>query len=363
MNRHKSMRRGMTLFVFQILTACYLLSFVMLLLMSKLFPVYYSHWMLRPLLPIGIVLAASALVGGVLSYFLTKHFFKPMAELMCATKAVAEGDYSVRVKTERMLVDLKEYHSPVNEFEDFVDSFNKMAEALGSVEMLRSDFVNTISHEFKTPVVSIRGYAKLLQNPDLSEEQRTEYTNTIIQESLRLSSMSSNILLLSRYEHTEVLTGKTVFSLDEQIRDCIQLQSRAWLEKDIVLSGELESVMFYGNQDILSHIWSNLLSNAIKFTPRGGSISVGLTQRDGAVEIRFSDSGIGMDKEALSHIYEKFYQADTSRQSAGNGLGLSIVRRIVDLCGGEIGVESEPGHGTTFTVTIPAEPLPLAEGI
>lgn len=360
MNRHKNMRRAMTWFVFQIIVACYLLSFVMLLLLATLFPDTYKYWMLRPLLLIGIVLAASAMVGGIISFFLTKHFLKPMSKLMDATKAVAAGDYSVRVVTEKVLLDIKDYHSPVNEFEDFVDSFNKMAEALGSVEMLRSDFVNTISHEFKTPVVSIRGYAKLLQDPNLSEEQRREYTDIIIQESQRLTAMSSNILLLSRYEHTDVLTDKTVFSLDEQIRDCIQLQSRAWMEKNIILSGDLESVMFYGNPDILNHLWSNLLSNAIKFTPDGGAISVTLAQKDGVVTVRFCDSGIGMDAEALSHMYEKFYQADTSRTAAGNGLGLSIVKRIVTLCGGEISAESEPGLGTTFTVTIPAEPLPLA---
>ena len=353
----------MTLFVFQIQASSLILTFLFLFFLSKLFPDTYTHWMVRPLLLIGILLAACSVVGTVISFFLTKHFLKPMSELMDATKAVAAGDYSVRVGTERMLLDIKEYHSPVNEFEDFVESFNKMAEALGSVEMLRSDFVNTISHEFKTPVVSIRGYAKLLQDPNLTDDQRREYTDTILQESQRLSSMSSNILLLSRYEHTEVLTGKTVFSLDEQLRDCIQLQSRAWLDKDIILSGELESVMFYGNPDIMNHLWSNLLSNAIKFTPAGGAVSVSLTQREGAVVVRFSDSGIGMDEETLSHIYEKFYQADSSRQSDGNGLGLSIVKRIVTICGGDIAVESEPGLGTTFTVTIPAEPLPPAEGV
>ena len=363
MNRHKSLRRGMTLFVFQILVASVTTTALILFLLTKILPEQYAHWLSRPLLLIALALSVSAIIGTILSGFMTKHFMRPMSELMTATKAVAAGDYSVRVATERMLVDIEKYKSPVNEFEEFVDSFNKMAEALGSVEMLRSDFVNTISHEFKTPVVSIRGYAKLLQDPNLTEEQRREYTDTIIQESLRLSTMSSNILLLSRYEHTDVLTEKTVFSLDEQLRDCIQLQSRAWMEKDIILSGELESVMFYGNPDIMNHLWSNLLSNAIKFTPAGGAISVGLTRQDGAVVVRFSDSGIGMDEEALSHIYEKFYQADSSRQSAGNGLGLSIVKRIVTLCGGDIAVESEPGLGTTFTVTIPAEPLPQAAGV
>lgn len=360
MKRHKNLRRATTWFVVQILVACYLLSFAALFLLAKLFPDTYTHWMLRPLVLIGIVFVASAMVGSILSAFYAKHFLKPMSELMDATKAVAAGDYSVRVATEKMAVDIKEIHSPMNEFENFVDSFNKMAEALGSVELLRSDFVNTISHEFKTPVVSIRGYAKLLQDPNLSEEQRREYTDIIIQESQRLTAMSSNILLLSRYEHTDVLTDKTVFSLDEQIRDCIQLQSRAWMEKNIILSGNLENVMFYGNPDILNHLWSNLLSNAIKFTPNGGAVSVTLARKDGMVTVRFCDSGIGMDEEALNHMYEKFYQADASRTAAGNGLGLSIAKRIVTLCGGEISAESEPGLGTTFTVTIPAEPLPLA---
>ncbi len=363
MKRHKSLYRATTWFVIQVLVSAILLGYLLLFLMAKLFPDTYAQWLLRPMVLIGIVLITSAIVGSILSVFFTRHFLSPMAEIMEATKTVASGDYSVRVATEKRTVDIKEIHGPLNEFEDFVDSFNKMAEALSSVEMLRSDFVNTISHEFKTPVVSIRGYAKLLQDPNLTDGQRKEYTDTIIQESLRLSAMSSNILLLSRYEHTEMITEKTVFLLDEQIRDCIQLQSRDWMDKDITLSGELESVMFYGNPDFLNHLWSNLLSNAIKFTPAGGAISVSLAQRDGAVVVRFSDSGIGMDEEALSHIYEKFYQADASRRSAGNGLGLSIVKRIVDLCGGEIAVESEPGLGTTFEITLPAAPLPLAEGI
>lgn len=351
----------MTGFVFQILVGSYALTFVMLFLLAKLFPDTYMNWLLRPLLLIALVLIACAIVGGILSFFLTKHFLKPLDELMTATKAVAEGDYSVRVYTEKMLVDIDEYHSPVNEFEDFVDSFNKMAESLGSVEMLRTDFINTISHEFKTPVVSIRGFAKLLQNPNITEEQRKLYTDTIIQQSLQLSTMSANILLLSQYERTETLTGKTLYSLDEQLRDVISLQSREWLEKDIALEGHLESVTYYGNPDIMAHVWSNLLSNAIKFTPNKGSIQVCLRQEDRTATVCFRDSGIGMDKEALSHIYEKFYQADASRRSQGNGLGLSIVKRIVTLCGGNISAVSEPGKGTEFTVTLPLETPPGAE--
>ena len=358
MNRHKSLRRGMTLFVFQILVASVATTALILFVLTKILPEHYAHWLTRPLLLIALALSSSALIGTVLSGFMTKHFMQPLSELMAATKAVAEGDYSVRVATKRMLVDIEEYKSPVNEFEEFVESFNTMAEALGSVEMLRADFINTISHEFKTPVVSIRGFAKLLQNPDLTEEQRKLYTDIIIQQSLQLTTMSSNILLLSHYERAEALTGKISYSLDEQLRDAIRLQSKDWLDKDITLEGHLSPVTYYGNPDIMAHVWSNLLSNAIKFTPEKGLIQVCLTRDNDSVTVRFRDNGIGMDQKSLSHIYEKFYQADSSRKSQGNGLGLSIVKRIVTLCKGDISVASEPGKGTEFTVTLPLETPP-----
>ena len=360
MNRHKSLRNATTWFVFGILLASVLLTWLILFLARVILPGHYALLLLHPILLTAIVLFVSAIIGGILSYALSKWYLRPLSDLITATKAVAEGDYSVRVATDKLPVDIKEYRNPVNEFEIFVESFNKMAESLGSVEMLRTDFINTISHEFKTPVVSIRGFAKLLQNPDITEEQRKLYTDTIIRESLRLSSMSSNILLLSRYEHTSVLTDKQVFSLDEQIRESIRLQSADWMDKNIILEGNLEPVTYYGRPDILTHLWSNLLSNAIKFTPDGGSITVDLTRQPETVTVRFRDTGIGMDAEALAHIYEKFYQADSSRQSAGIGLGLSIVRRIVTLCNGEISVSSEPGKGTEFAVTLPMEHPPVS---
>lgn len=358
MNRHKSLHRAMTIFVFSILVLSAAMTGLLLFLLSIFLPDQYAHFLLRPLFSILLSLTVSAAIGSVLSLFLTKHFLKPMSKLMEATKAVAAGDYSVRVVTERMVVDFEEYHSPVNEFEDFVDSFNKMAEALGSVEMMRSDFINTISHEFKTPVVSIRGFAKLLQNPDLTQEQRKLYTDTIIDHSLQLSTMSANILLLSQYERTETIPDKVSYSLDEQLRDTIRLQSKAWLDRDITLEGHLQSVNFYGNPDIMAHVWANLLSNAIKFTPTGGTIQVCLAQTDSSLVVRFRDSGVGMDPETLAHIYEKFYQADTSRKSEGNGLGLSIAKRIVTLCGGTIEATSAPGEGTEFAVTLPMGPPP-----
>jgi signal transduction histidine kinase len=292
---------------------------------------------------IGIVLVAATVVGSVLTVPLSRHYLKPLDELMAATKAVADGDFSVRIEED----------TAIGEFREYIHSFNKMAQSLGSLELLRSDFINTISHEFKTPVVSIRGFAKLLQNPNLTEEQKKLYTDTIITQSQRLTTMSANILLLSQYENTQTMTGREVYSLDEQIRQCIHLQERSWLQKDIQLSGDLEPVSYYGNPDILSHLWSNLLSNAIKFTPQGGEIAIFLTQKDDQIEARFRDSGVGMDEETQKHLYEKFYQGDSSRQSDGNGLGLAIVKRVVTLCEGTIAVHSQPGQGTEFIVTLP----------
>jgi signal transduction histidine kinase len=346
-NRHKNIRRATIWLVAQImLSSALIIALLMVLLYQVLSP---SDSILRhPLIVIGIVLFAATVVGSVLTIPLSRHYLKPLDELMAATKAVADGDFSVRIAED----------SAIGEFREYIQSFNKMAQSLNSLEMLRTDFINTISHEFKTPVVSIRGFAKLLQNPDLTDEQKKLYTDTIITQSQRLTSMSANILLLSRYENTQTMTGQESYSLDEQIRQCIHFQERAWLQKDIQLSGDLEPITYYGNPDILNHLWSNLLSNAIKFTPQGGAITITLTQTGDTIRATFRDTGIGMDEATQAHIYEKFYQGDRSRQSDGNGLGLSIVWRIVTLCGGTIDLNSAPGQGSEFIVCLPVTQAP-----
>ena len=221
--------------------------------------------------------------------------------------------------------------------------------------MLQSDFVNTFSHEFKTPLISIRGFAKLLQNPDLSAEQRATYAGTIARESERLAAMSTHILELTQYENTEIVSGKTLYSLDEQLRRCIHQQERSWLQKGLTVEGDLDRADYYGNEELVEHIWSNLLSNAIRFTPAGGQITVVLRRGEGEVTVSVSDTGIGMDEETQRHIFDRFYRAAPYPDDRGNGLGLSIVRRVVTLCGGRVTVFSRPGNGSTFTVTLPAE--------
>ncbi|MBE6940057.1 MAG: HAMP domain-containing histidine kinase [Ruminococcaceae bacterium] len=318
-----------------------LIEYIVSLFDISLRPDAYSIWI--PL----IGLAVSIIMGTVLSILIGIWFLRPLSELMTATRMIADGDFTVRVPERK------------NQWEigEFVRGFNKMAEELNSLEILRTDFVNTFSHEFKTPIISIRGFARLLQSEHLTAEQRRTYTDTIIRESERLAAMSTNILLLTQYENTEIVSGKEEYALDEQIRQCIHLQERAWLEKEITLDGELEPVRYYGNEELISHIWSNLIANAIRFTPAGGTISVTLRRGAEGVEVTVADSGIGMEEETLQRIYDKFYKADTAGQSAGNGLGLAIVRRAVQLCGGTIAVQSRPGEGTTFTVCLPEQTM------
>ena len=189
---------------------------------------------------------------------------------------------------------------------------------------------------------------------DLTPQQRQTYTDTVVQQSERLAAMSTHILELAQYENTEIVSGKAVYSLDEQLRRCVRQQERDWLKKGLTVEGDLDRVDYYGNEELAEHIWSNLLSDAIRFTPAGGQITIVLRQGEGEVTVSVSDTGIGMDEDTQQHIFDKFYRAAPYSDIRGNGLGLSIVRRAVALCGGQIAVFSRPGKGSTFTVTLPA---------
>ena len=300
-----------------------------------------SYTLLWPIL----ILSVSAILGVLLAIFIFRGYLAPLSRLMQATQSVAEGDYTVRV----------DMRGARGEVAEYIRSFNKMAEELSSVALLRMDFVNTFSHEFKTPLISIRGFAKLLQNDDLTSEQRRTYTDTVVQQSERLAAMSTHVLELARYENTEIVSDKTLYSLDEQLRRCVRQQEREWLKKSLTVEGDLDPVDYYGNEELVEHIWSNLLSNAIRFTPAGGQITVVLRRGEGEITVSVSDTGIGMDEETQRHIFDRFYRAAPYPDDRGNGLGLSIVRRVVTLCGGRVTVFSRPGNGSTFTVTLPAE--------
>lgn len=270
---------------------------------------------------------------------------RPMNDLVHAMHAVSQGDFSVRVDADDVPGDMGE----------LVSSFNDMATELGGLEMFRKDFINNFSHEFKTPIVSIRGFAKQLERDDLTDEQRREYLDIIVTESDRLANMASNVLLLSKLENQTIVTDREDYRLDEQLRRCVLLLEKQWSEKELEPDVELEEITYRGNEEMMNHVWVNLLSNAVKFSPRGGRLTVRLVREGESAVCSVGDEGPGMDEASRRRVFEKFYQADTAHATEGNGLGLSLVKRIADLCGGSVDVDSEPGRGSTFTVRLPLE--------
>jgi len=341
LNPNNSFRRMIVIFVlFIMLSSAFLTgaAFTFLRLMNLLPDIrLISVWM-----PV-ITLAVSTFLGTVISAILSVRLLRPLNELIRATRKVGEGDFSVRV----------ENRDGDGEFAELIRSFNHMTTELGGIEMFRSDFINTFSHEFKTPIVSIRGFAKRLKKENLTKEQRDEYIDIIIAESERLANMSTNVLLLNKFEHQSIVTDRADFSLDEQLRNCILLLEKEWRAKDIRWKLELYPITYNGNAEIISHIWVNLFSNAVKFSDAGGEIAVIAEETDDAVLVCVRDHGPGMDSETLARIFDKFYQGDTSHASEGNGLGLSLVKRVTELCGGSVDVKSAPGEGAAFTVRLP----------
>lgn len=286
------------------------------------------------------------ILSAIISLFFTMamghKILKPVEDLIQATKKVAKGDLNVH---------LAESHKE-SAIRDMNIHFNKMVRELRGIETFKNDFIINVSHEFKTPIAAIEGYATLLQDKDLSEAEHDEYTKMIIESSRQLSILSSNILKLSKLENQEVVTEPTFYKLDEQIRQALLLLEVNWSKKNLELDIDLPAINFWGNEELLIQVWVNLLSNAIKFTPKNGSIHIAMKQIGREVVVKISDTGVGMTEDIKKHIFEKFYQGNKNRNVEGNGLGLTLVKRIIDLCNGEIEVESEYGKGSTFTVKL-----------
>lgn len=302
-----------------------------------------THFILRTL----FMALISIVLGSILSVATCNMFIKKIKRLSYGMKEISKGNFKVRVKE----TDKEGTHT---EFGDIERTFNQMASDLDGIEMFRNDFINNFSHEFKTPIVSIRGFAKQLQNDNLPNETRKEYIDIIVSESTRLANMSANILLLTKLENLQIVSEKTVFSLDEQIRSSILLLDKEWTAKNIEFNlDKMGDVQYNFNEEMLSHVWINLISNAIKFTPDNGIITISLTDVSDAIIFKIRDNGIGMTDETKSRIFEKFYQGDKSHNLSGNGIGLNIASRIVTLAGGTIEVESEIDRGSEFTVILP----------
>lgn len=290
---------------------------------------------------------SSIVIGTLLSFVAVNLVVKPIVELIKATKRVSEGDYTARVD-----MGWAEKHT-VKELANLIKMFNEMTRELNNNAMFNQDFMASFSHEFKTPLVSIRGFARQLYDGDLTPEQQKEFSRIILEETEYLSELSANTLLMTSLETSDIVTGKTEFQLDEQLRTCMLRLESQWTEKNIDIDMELDDVKFTWNEQTLSHVWNNLFDNAVKFTPENGRIFVSCHRNAGVITIRVRDSGCGISQKALPHIFEKFYQADVSHATKGNGLGLPLAKKIVEQCGGRIGVQSEVGKGTEFTVILP----------
>ncbi len=327
-----------SLLIFAVLS---LTSFLSMIMTAR----FFRPGMLRPGVGVGhfsIPMITSVLAGCIISYLVTRRPIRTAEEISKATKAVAKGDFSIRLDEK----------TSVSEFREMANNFNIMVKELEGTEMLRKDFIENVSHEFKTPLAAIEGYTTLLQKKDLSEEKREEYIRKILFSTHRLNSLTGNILLLSRLEKQETEISKKEFSLDEQIRESLLLLENDWSEKNLDLDIQLSVCNYYGNEELLAHVWQNIIGNAIKFVPTNGAIAVKLFYYQRDVIIMISDSGPGMNEETMKRVFEKFYQGDSSRSTGGNGLGLALAKRIIDLHSGEIFVHSEVGKGTAFTVRL-----------
>ena len=285
-------------------------------------------------------LAVFVLMITVASFYLSK----PVQVLTRAHEQVQEGDFSVRLPDDHP-----------GEIGELMRSFNDMTEALGSTAYLQKDFISSISHEFKTPIASIRGFAKLLQMPGLTEEQKSEYISMIAQESDRLARLSETLLRLSALEQQTALASLSSFPLDEQLRQVILRLEPSWSPKNIDWQLDLNEVVITSDQELLNQVWVNIIQNAIKFSTEDSVIEVRVLQKENAV-VEIQDHGCGMTEDAQRRIFDKFYQADKSRKQEGVGLGLSLVKRIVDMMEGSITVTSQVGEGSTFRVELPLSP-------
>ena len=327
--------------------------FVILLLMTGVHMgilVLMEHVNLNTAVECIIAILYWVVVAGGITWFtrgkVKNTYEEPMQSLAEATTKVANGDFSVYIPTLHTSDKL-----------DYLDimilDFNKMVEQLGSIETLKTDFVSNVSHEMKTPIAIIKNYAEMLRRDDISEEERKEYAAAIEHAAVRLSSLISNILKLNKLENQSIVIETEQYDVCRQVCDCILQFEELWDKKEIELDVDMEDEAFiYADESLMEMVWNNLLSNAIKFTEQGGSITVKQITEDEYVKISVSDTGCGMNKECVNRIFDKFYQGDTSHSKEGNGLGLALVKRVLELMDGDIQVVSEEGVGSTFTVTL-----------
>lgn len=290
----------------------------------------------------GLALLLPILIGAGIALITVGPANRQFRHLRLAFQKIIDGDLSARLP-----------ETETGAFRVAYSDFNRMAEELEKVRAMREEYVNTFTHEFKTPLTAIRGFAELLQEPGFTEEEQKKYLQIIASESSQLAELANDAMLLTKLETQNLPVVRENFWLDEQISQCLTMLERSIQEKEQNLTAEIEPVEVCGSRELLSHVWTNLVGNAIKYTPNGGKIAVSLTHTDKNAVFTVTDSGIGMTEEVKSHIFDRYYQADPSHTRKGIGLGLPIVHKILDVCGGQIEVESRPNQGSTFRVSLP----------
>ncbi len=320
-------------------------EFVVVVLLSEL-----AGWLLRRWLGVTVsipifvwAILFSVVVGGAITKFISRSFIDPITQLGKAMKEVANGNFQVTAQC----------RSRLKEVNDIYDSFNLMVKELGATETLQTDFISNVSHEFKTPINAIEGYASLLQDHQQSQAEQEVYIEKILFNTHRLSTLTGNILLLSKINNQSIHPQRTVFRLDEQVRQAIVALEQKWTEKEIDFDVELDKILYSGYESLLIHVWSNLIDNAIKFDPQGGMIALRLRQENGFAVFTIDDNGPGVAPEEQERVFHKFYQSDSSRVMDGNGLGLPLVKKIVEFSGGTVTLENLPEAGCRFTVRLP----------
>ncbi len=337
----------LSIFVFCIISIAAIIAIVAVYVLVKIGAISSVDQRVEPL---NILLFTGA-ISITISFFLTaltsKFSMKPVNKAVNLMNRLASGDFKARL----------EYGKPIGLHPTFIeisDSFNKMAEELENTEMLRSDFINNFSHEFKTPIVSIAGFAKLLKKGNLTEEQQKEYIDIIEEESLRLSAMATNVLNMTKIENQNILTDVTEFNLSEQLRSSILMLEGKWSKKNIEFNLDFDEYSIFANEEMLKHIWINLIDNAIKFSEDFGTVDVKITEKEHSLCISVKNVGSEIPPEQQKRIFNKFYQADESHSTEGNGIGLALVKEVVRLHKGDVSVQSE-NNVTIFTVKLPKE--------
>lgn len=344
----KKQNRSVTFRFILIVFACFLLSSAFVILITfliakmgiKIPPARTTVYLL-------ICFGASCILGTILAAVLSKKSARSYNKFRRALNEVANGNFDVSIpEDEDMFMSL------------FAEDFNATVKQLKGVEIMRSEFITNLSHELKTPITSINGFAELLLADGISEEERKEYAQIIYNESNRLLKLAKNTLLLSKLEGQTIVTEKRLFSFNEMIESSLILLEKEMAAKNINLRLDLDRVNYYWDSSLLSQVVINLVSNAIKYGKQNGNISVELHSNSGYVFLSVKDDGIGMSEKTLAKIFDRYYQGDSSHKTEGNGLGLSIVKKIIDLCGGKIDVGSKEGEGTYFMITLP-EKMPV----